>query len=137
MPPKTRKALKIEPFEPDEDILETTCKWKLWRRRLEVQMKYFDIVKPEDIKAALLVHGGDKILSIDENSAQPQEDLDEYKTLIAKIEHIYVARNTRLMRDSDSIKLSDNQINPSLNTNLNFEDLLKNVTFMVTMTRCF
>ena len=59
-------------------------------------MKYFDIVKPEDMKAALLVHGGDKILSIDENGAQPQEDLDEYKTLIAKIEHIYVARNTRL-----------------------------------------
>ena len=39
------------------------------------------------------------------------------------------------MRDSDSIKPSDNQINPSLNTNSNFEDLLKNVTFMVTMTR--
>ena len=76
MPPKTRKALKIEPFEPDEDILETTCKWKLWRRRLEVQLKYYVIVKPEDMKAALLVHGGDKILSIDENGAQPQEDLD-------------------------------------------------------------
>jgi hypothetical protein len=27
MPPKSRKALKIEEFEPDEDILETTCKW--------------------------------------------------------------------------------------------------------------
>ena len=51
-------------------------------------MKYFDIVKPEDMKAALLVHGGDKILLTDENDAQPQEDLDEYKTLIAKIEHM-------------------------------------------------
>ena len=39
------------------------------------------------------------------------------------------------MRDSDSIKPSDNQINPSLNMNLNFEDLLKNETFKVTMTR--
>jgi hypothetical protein len=96
MPPKARKALKIEVFEPDEDILETTCKWKLWRRRLEVQMKYFDIVKPEDMKAALLVHGGDKILSIDENGAEPAGELDEYGKLIAKIEHVYVATNTRL-----------------------------------------
>ncbi len=62
MSPKVRKALQIEVFEPDEDILETTCKWGLWRRRLEVHMKYFDIVKPEDMKAALLVHGGNKIL---------------------------------------------------------------------------
>jgi hypothetical protein len=53
MPPKSRKALKIEEFEPDEDILETTCKWQLWRRRLEIRMKYFDIVKPDDMKAAL------------------------------------------------------------------------------------
>jgi hypothetical protein len=85
MPPISRKALKIEEFEPDEDILETTCKWKLWRRRLEIQMKYFDIVKSDDMKAALLVHGGDKILSIDENGAEPEGDLDEYKKLIAKI----------------------------------------------------
>jgi hypothetical protein len=85
MPPKSRKALKIEEFEP-----------KLWRRRLEIQMKYFDIVKPDDMKAALLVHGGDKILSIDENGAEPEGDLDEYKKLIAKIEHVYVAKNTRL-----------------------------------------
>ena len=99
-------------------------------------MKYFDIVKSEDMKAALLVHGGNKILSIDENGAQPQEDLDEYKTWIAKIEHIYMLQQIRdFMRDSDSIKPSDNQINPSLNTNLNFEDLLKNVTSMVTTTR--
>ncbi|CAB4021347.1 Hypothetical predicted protein [Paramuricea clavata] len=96
MPPKSRKALKIEEFEPDEDILETTCKWKLWRRRLEIQMKYLDIVKPVDMKAALLVHGGDKILPIDENGAEPEGDLDEYKKLIAKIEHVYVAKNTRL-----------------------------------------
>jgi hypothetical protein len=59
MPPKSRKALKIEKFEPDEDILETTCKW-LWRQRLEIQMKYFEIVKPDDMKAALLVHGATK-----------------------------------------------------------------------------
>ena len=69
---------------------------ELWRRRLEIQMKYFDIVKPDDMKAALLVHGGDKILSIDENGAEPEGDLDEYKKLIAKIEHVYVAKNTRL-----------------------------------------
>ena len=77
-------------------MLETTCKWQMWRRRLEVQLKYFDIVKPEDTKAALLVHGGDKILSMDENGAEPEGDLDEYKRLIAKIEHVYVATNTRL-----------------------------------------
>ena len=36
-------------------------------------------------------------LSIDENGAETQEDLVKYKTvLIAKIEHMYVARNTRL-----------------------------------------
>ena len=50
-------------------------------------MKYFDIVKPEDMMAALLVHGRDKILSIDKNGAEPQ-NLNEYKTLIAKIKHI-------------------------------------------------
>ena len=69
---------------------------ELWRRRLEIQMKYFDIVKPDDMKSALLVHGGDKILSIDENGAEPEGDLDEYKKFIAKIEHVYVAKNTRL-----------------------------------------
>ena len=65
MPPNSRKALKIEEFEPDEDILETTCKWKLWKRKLEVQMNYYDITKQEDKKAAILVHGGDKIFAID------------------------------------------------------------------------
>ena len=29
MPPKTKKALKIEPFEQGEDILEITCKWNI------------------------------------------------------------------------------------------------------------
>ena len=50
------------------------------------------------MKAALLVHRGDKILSIDENGAEPPEDLVEYTALIAKIEHIgiYVARSMRL-----------------------------------------
>ena len=48
------------------------------------------------MKAALLVHRGDKILSIDANGAEPPEDLVEYTALIAKIEHIYVARNMRL-----------------------------------------
>jgi hypothetical protein len=96
MLPKSRKALKIEEFETDEDILETTCKWKLWRRRLEIQMKYFDTVKPDLIKAALLVHGGDKILSIGENGAEPEGESDEYKKIIAKIEQVYVAQNTRL-----------------------------------------
>jgi hypothetical protein len=56
----------------------------LWRRRLEIQKEYFDIVKPDDIKAASLVHGGDRILTIDENEAEPESDLDEYKKLIAK-----------------------------------------------------
>ena len=65
MHPKSRKALRIEEFEPDEDILETTCKWELWKRKLEVQMNYYDITKPEDKKAAILVHGGDKIFAID------------------------------------------------------------------------
>ena len=60
-------------------------------------MKYFDIVKPQDMKAALLDHTGDKILSIDENGAETQKDLVKYKTvLIAKIEHICDVRNTRL-----------------------------------------
>ena len=40
------------------------------------------------MKAALLVHRGDKILSIDDNGAEPPEDLVEYTALIAKIEHI-------------------------------------------------
>ena len=52
---------------------------ELWRRRFEVQMKYFEIVKPEDMKAALLVHDGDKILSIDENGDELDDDLDEYE----------------------------------------------------------
>lgn len=69
---------------------------ELWRRRLEVQMAYYDITKPDDMKAALLVHGGDKILSIDENAAELEGELNEYASLIAKIEHVYVATNTRL-----------------------------------------
>ena len=44
-------------------------------------MKYFDIVKPDDMKAALLVHGGDKILSIDENGAEPEDDLTNTRSL--------------------------------------------------------
>ena len=36
-------------------------------------MKYFDILKAEDVNEALFV-------SIDENGAEPQEGLDQYKT---------------------------------------------------------
>ena len=53
------------------------------------------------MKAALLDHTGDKILSIDKNGTETQEDLVNYKTvLLAKIEHIYDARNTRFQAKS-------------------------------------
>lgn len=59
-------------------------------------MKYFHMVKLEDMKAALLVQGGDKILSIDKNKAKPEGNSEEYEQLIAKIEQVYVAKNTSL-----------------------------------------
>lgn len=65
-------------------------------KKIEVQMNYYDITKPEDMKAALLVHGGDKILSTDENGTEPEGEMNEYEKLIAKVEHVYVATNTRL-----------------------------------------
>lgn len=36
------------------------------------------------MKAALLVHVGDEVLSIDEDGTEPEDDLDEYKKLIQK-----------------------------------------------------
>lgn len=103
MPPKSRKALKIEEFEPDEDILGTTRKWKLWRRRLEVQIYYYNMTKPEDMKAALLVHDGDKILSIDENGIEPEGELNEYEKLIAKVDHARFRFNKAVRQPCHSI----------------------------------
>ena len=56
-------------------------------------MNYYDITKPEDKKAAILINGGDKIFAkhVDENGAEPEDDdLNEYEKLISKIEHVYV-----------------------------------------------
>ena len=41
-----KKALKVEEFLPLDDILETSSKWKAWRRKIEIQMDYFDITDP-------------------------------------------------------------------------------------------
>ena len=47
MPPRpVKKALKVEEFLPLDDILETSSKWKAWRRKIEIQMDYFDITDP-------------------------------------------------------------------------------------------
>jgi hypothetical protein len=81
------------------------------------------------MKAALLVYCGDKILSIDENGAEPEGDFDEYKKLIAKLS-MYTRRKTRdCTRGSDLTKPFDNRINLLLNTNSNIDDSLKSVTF--------
>ena len=60
-------------------------------------MDYFGIKEPKDKIMCLLVHGGEHILSIDENSAETKdEDADEYKQLIEKIEKIYIPKKSRL-----------------------------------------
>ena len=79
MPPKlVKKALKVEEFLPTDDILETSSKWKARKRKIELQMGYFKIKDPKDKRMCLLVHGGEHILSIDENSPKANnEDADE------------------------------------------------------------
>ena len=47
MPPK--KALRVEEFVPTDDILETSTKWKSWRRKIELQMEYFGIQDPKNV----------------------------------------------------------------------------------------
>lgn len=50
------------------------------------------------MKAALLVHVGDEVLSIDEDGTEPEDDLDEYKKLIQKaIELPRLAKNVIFM----------------------------------------
>ena len=80
MPPKpVKKALKVEEFLLSDDILETSSRWKSWRRKIELQMDYFEITDPKDKTMCLLVHGGEHILSIDENSPETDDkDADEY-----------------------------------------------------------
>ena len=69
MPPKpVRKALKVEEFLPTDDILETSS--KSWKRKIELQKDYFEINDPKDKRMCLLVHGGEHIMSIDENSPE-------------------------------------------------------------------
>jgi hypothetical protein len=71
MPPKpVKKALKVEEFLPTDDILETSSKWKSWKRKIELQKDYFEINDPKDKRMCLLVHGGEHIMSIDENSPE-------------------------------------------------------------------
>ena len=61
MPPKpVKKALKVEEFLPSDDILETSSRWKSWRRKIELQMDYFEITDPKDKTMCLLVHGGEQ-----------------------------------------------------------------------------
>ena len=98
MPPKSvKKALKVEEFLPSDDILETSSRWKSWRRKIELQMDYFEITDPKDKTMCLLVHGGEHILSIDENSPETDDkDADEYAVLIQKIEKIYIPKKSRL-----------------------------------------
>ena len=92
-----KKALKVEEFLPSDDILETSPKWKSWRRKIELQMDYFDIIEPKDKRMCLLVHGGEHILSIHENSPETDDkDADEYTELIEKIEKIYITKKSRL-----------------------------------------
>ena len=98
MPPKpVKKALKVEEFPPSDDILETSSKWKSWRRKIELPMDYFEITDPKDKRMCLLVHSGEHILSIDKNSPEiDDKDLDEYAVLIEKIEKIYIPKKSRL-----------------------------------------
>ena len=59
-------------------------------------MDYFDITDPKDKRMCLLVHGGEHILSIDENSPEiDNKDADEYTELIAKIEKIYIPKKSQ------------------------------------------
>lgn len=95
MPPKG-KALKIEEFNPLDDILENATKWKSWKRKLEIQMEYFGISNANEKKMCLLVHGGDCILSIDENATEPEGEADVYSKLIQKIEAVYIPTKNRL-----------------------------------------
>ena len=98
MPPKpVKKSLKVEEFLPTDDILETSSKWKSWRRKIELQMDYFEINDPKDKRMCSLVHGGEHIMSIDENSPETDnKDADEYADLIEKVEKIYIPKKSRL-----------------------------------------
>ena len=60
-------------------------------------MDYFGIKESKGKRMCFLVHGGEHILSIDENSAERQDEYaDENKQLIEKIENIYVSKKSRL-----------------------------------------
>jgi hypothetical protein len=98
MPPK--KALRVEEFVPTDDILETSTKWKSWRRKIELQMEYFGIQDPKYMRMCLLVHGGDQIMSIDENSVETgSKEGVLYTNLIDKIEKIFIPKKSRLHDD--------------------------------------
>ena len=93
----TEKGIKSRRFVPTDDILETSNKWKSWRRKIEIQMEYFGIQDPKDRRMCLLVHGGNHIMSIDENSAETEsKEDDEYESLINKIEKVFIPKKSRL-----------------------------------------
>ena len=86
-------------------------------------MDYFEITNPKDKAMCLLVHGGEHILSIDENSPETDDkDADEYAVLIQKIEKIYIyPRNHGFMLVIDSIKRGKKQVRQSHNMKLNYD----------------
>ena len=57
----------------------------------------FEIKDTKNKRMCLLVHGGEHILLIHENSRETDnEDADEYTVLLEKMERIYIPKKSRL-----------------------------------------
>jgi hypothetical protein len=68
-------------------------------------MDYFEINDPKDKRMCLLVHGGEHIMSIDENSPETDnKDEDEYTDLIEKVEKDIYLKNRDFIIAFDSTK---------------------------------